>query len=110
MCLFICWDNKSILNKIIDAVAAAEQRDTAHDAGNDAIDGAQRAWAEVVAYLVDGPCDEQPPADGTTHQTTKSYEVEPPVLGRSLEQEVGTSKEGYVKEDDERIADRDAKA
>lgn len=96
--------------KIIKAVAEAEEGDAEHDEGNAVVDVAERAHAEVVAYLVDHPGDEEPPAYGSRDEAGEADDIEPPVLGRSSKEEVGACEKRDEEKDDERIAHRDAEA
>lgn len=96
--------------KIIKAVAEAEEGDAEHDEGNAVVDVAERTHTEVVAYLVDHPCDEEPPAHSPGDEADKAYDIEPPVLGRGRKEEVGACEKRDEEKDDERIAHRDAEA
>lgn len=101
------WISKQ---EVIDTVACAHHGDGEHDACDETVDIAKRASTKVIAYLVDNPGDEQPPADGSAYETGETEDVEPPGLRVGRKEEIGAGKEGNIEEDDERIAHRDAKA
>ena len=97
-----------IVEKIINAVAEAEEGDTDHDDGDAVVDVAEGAYAEVVTNLVDDPGDEEPPAHSSADQGSKADYVEPPTLGGCGKEEVGACEKCDEEKDDERIAHRDA--
>jgi len=64
----------------------------------------------MVAYFVDSPGDEKPPADCTTANTNKKEKIEDPVIVGSNEDKACTRKQHQEEEDDGGIAHGKAKA
>lgn len=92
------------------AIAKAVESDDEHDGGDATVDDTQGTDLEVIAYLIDSPCDEQPPAEGTSDDTEEADDVKPPAFGTGIKQEIGAGEEYQEEEYDGRIAHCEAKA
>ncbi len=108
--IFVCWFLALACDKVIDAISTTYKSNGEHDASNDAVDITQGAKAKVIAHLIDDPSNEQPPADGTTYERAETYKIKPPGFIVCSKKEIRAREKCNIKENNEWVTYRNAKA